>query len=98
MKFAVLQANLRRTIRLLRESCILTSTHLIAFICSSRFGVVAQLVRAPACHAGGRGFESRLSRHSHISSGCVNERPEPTVKGLPAISTFSPVSPTRDPK
>ena len=44
------------------------------------------------------GFESRLSRHRNFSTGCVNERPEPTIKGVPAISPSSPVSPTRDPK
>ena len=28
------------------------------------FGPVAQLVRAPPCHGGGHGFESRLGRSS----------------------------------
>jgi hypothetical protein len=30
-------------------------------------GVVAQLVRAPPCHGGGRGSESRPSRQNHVS-------------------------------
>ena len=34
-------------------------------------GGVAQLVRAPACHAGGRGFEPRHSRHFFLIRGSL---------------------------
>ncbi len=30
-----------------------------------KYGLVAQLVRAPPCHGGGRGFESRLGRFQY---------------------------------
>ena len=33
-----------------------------------KFGLVAQLVRAPPCHGGGHGFESRLGRLWDLSS------------------------------
>jgi hypothetical protein len=38
-------------------------------------GGVVQLVRTPACHAGGRGLESRRSRHSPNIFRCQNVSP-----------------------
>ena len=35
-------------------------------------GGVAQLVRVPACHAGGRGFDSRHSRQCFFCKQCLS--------------------------
>jgi hypothetical protein len=38
-------------------------------------GVVVQLVRTPACHAGGREFESRRPRHFPLVGAVRNCQP-----------------------
>ena len=38
------------------------------FLCSNiNYGLVVQLVRMPACHAGGRGFEPLPGRHAGVA-------------------------------
>ena len=43
---------------------------------SASCGPVAQLVRAPACHAGGRRFEPVLGRHNALVAQLVEQQTE----------------------
>ena len=49
---------------------------------------VVQLVRIPACHAGGRGFESRPPRHTSRSGS--SELPERRKRSCPRAAFFVP--------
>ena len=46
------------------------------------FDLVVQLVRIPACHAGGREFESRPDRKKRGSEAVVNGGAKRMKKGL----------------
>ena len=41
------------------------------------YGAIIQLVRTPACHAGGRGFDTHSSRQQEFSLGIEQRIPNP---------------------
>ena len=57
------------------------------------YGPVAQLVRAPPCHGGGRGFESLPGRFFFLKFGIIAQLGEhlPYKQG---VTGSSPVGPT----
>ena len=58
------------------------------------FGPVVQLVRTPACHAGGRQFEPDPGRHAAVAQSVerILGKDEVGSSNLPSSSTKSPVT------
>ena len=54
------------------------------------YGLMAQLVRAPPCHGGGRGFESRWGRFSGIIAQLGEHLPY--KQGVTGSSPVGPIS------
>ena len=61
-------------------------------------GLVAQLVRALACHARGRGFEPHPSRHSDASVAQLVEQGTENPRVVGSIPTGGTILPNREGK
>ena len=57
--------------------------------CSTRYGLVAQLVRAPPCHGGGRGFEPHPGRCYHFPDDNLLETAYNYIWGLSSAGRAS---------
>ena len=71
-----------------KSTCKKKNQHSIINLVKTEYGSVAQLVRALACHARGREFEPRRSRHLKEALGLLFYSKQPAPKTLSIIYYF----------